>query len=116
MKTLVVTTILSCIRLFVKPLMIDRKTLSFTANFRVFFFYLSHTCGVYCPYDNLSIITGVMLYQALNVGTTFDTIHRFDTSVTLLFRSIDTITFVNDKYISSSYVSITSCEGKVGEI
>ena len=35
-----------------------------------------------------------------SVGTTFDTVSRFNASRTLLFRSIDTFAFENNKYIS----------------
>ena len=40
-----------------------------------------------------------MLYRILLVGTTFDTVPRFDTSMTLISRFIDTIAFVNNNYI-----------------
>ena len=36
--------------------------------------------------------------HVLPVGTTFDTDSRFDTSMTLLSRSIDTFAFENEKY------------------
>ena len=48
---------------------------------------------------NLGVITRVMLYEILPVGTTFDTIPRVDTSMTLLSISIATIAFPNDKNI-----------------
>ena len=40
-----------------------------------------------------------MLYQILPVRTTFDTISRVDTSMTLLSISIATIAFANDENI-----------------
>ena len=48
---------------------------------------LSHMCDVYHPFDkHLRYHTG--LYQILPVGTTFDTVPRFNTTVTLLSKSI----------------------------
>ena len=69
---------------------------------------LSHMCGVYCPCDKPMLYhTG--LYQKLPVGTTFDTVPRFDTSMTLLSRSIDIFAF-------EILENIIPCEGKVDEI
>ena len=48
---------------------------------------------------NLSFVIWVMPYQTFPVRTTFDTIPRFDTSKTLLSRSIGTLAIVNNKYI-----------------
>ena len=55
-------------------------------------------CGVYCPCDKPKLYH--MGYRTLHARTTFETIPRFDTSMTLLSRSIDTFAFVNSKYIS----------------
>ena len=57
---------------------------------------------------------GLMLYQKLPGGTTFDTIPSFDTTMNLLSRSIDTFAFVNNIYIFLE--SIMSCKGKVGDL
>lgn len=42
---------------------------------------LSHTCGDYYPCDKHRLYHKV-LYQELPVGTTFDTVPRFNTSMT----------------------------------
>ena len=63
---------------------------------------LSYTCGAHVK--NLSFITRVVLCQTLPAGAIFDTAPRFDTSMTLLSRYINTFAYVNNRYIM--------CEGK----
>ena len=62
--------------------------------------------------------SGVMFFQTLPVpvGTTFDTIPRFVTSMTLLHvsRAIDTFAFVNNKHVFLEKYSIV--KEKIGEI
>lgn len=55
---------------------------------------------------NSSFITRVMLYQTLNAGTTFDTIPRFNTSMTLLSRSVYTFKEQYTPYIWDTNIPI----------
>ena len=57
-----------------------------------YFSHLSHTCGI-CYTCNKSMLYHTVLYQIHLVGTTFDTNPPFNTSVTLLSRSIDPFAF-----------------------
>ena len=62
--------------------------------------YLSHMCAVYHLYDK-PMFYHMRLYQILLVGTTFDTVPKFNTSITLLSKFV----FENDKYISWNFLA-----------
>ena len=54
-------------------------------------------CDVYHPYDK-PMLYDTRLYHILLVGSTFDTVPSFNTSITLSLLS--KFVFENDKYIS----------------
>lgn len=63
------------------------------------------------PYDKLCFITRVYIKYLLSVGTTFNAVPRFNTSMTLFSRSI--CTFIFEKKIITYLEIILSCVGKV---